>query len=178
MNWKIFLIAGLIFVSGNLVADKPDGKMLPFHGAFSGEITGFDENPEAIADRCDPPSGQVAWAIISFGGWGNATHMGKTYMSASHCSYRPEDGAPIGEYGEGILELTAANGAILTGTYWGYTTLAEPPMFYFMDFFKFEDGGTGRFSYASGEGIDLGSVNFADGSFTIQMTGEISYSKH
>ena len=103
--------------------------------------------------------------------------MGKTYMFAEHCSYRPEGGPPIGEYGEGILELTAANGAILTGTYMGFTTLAEPPMFYFMDFFTFEDGGTGRFSFASGEGIDLGSANFDDGSFTIQMTGVISYRK-
>ena len=178
MNWKIFLIAGLIFVSGNLVADKPDGKMLPFHGVFSGDQIDFDGDPEAIAERCDPPEGQVAWAIISFGGWGNATHMGETYVYAEHCSFRPEFGAPIGEYGNGIITLTADNGAVLNGTYMGLTTLAEPPIYYFKDFVTFVDGGTGRFSFASGEVIDVGSVNFADETFTLHMKGEIAYSKH
>ena len=177
MNWKIFLIAGLIFISGNLVADKPDGKMLPFHGVFSGYLLGFDENPEAIAERCDPPAGQVAWAVASFDVWGTATHMGETYMKADHCSYRPFDGPPLGFYGEGQFQLIADNGDILLGTYTNGVSISPPPIIGFMEVSTFHDGGTGRFTFASGNGVDIGSFDTRDGSITLQITGVISYGK-
>lgn len=40
MNWKILVIAGLILVSGNLYAVKPDGKMLPFNSEVAGHLSG------------------------------------------------------------------------------------------------------------------------------------------
>jgi hypothetical protein len=46
-----------------------------------------------------------------------------------------------------------------------------------MDYFTFVDGGTGRFAFASGGGTEMGSVDLADGSFTVRMDGVISYSK-
>jgi len=39
------------------------------------------------------------------------------------------------------------------------------------------DGGTGRFLFASGGGIEIGSVNFGDGSFVVELTGMISYKR-
>jgi len=46
-----------------------------------------------------------------------------------------------------------------------------------MDYFTFDSGGYGRFSIASGEGVDVGSLNMVDGAFTMEMTGVISYGK-
>ena len=177
MNWKIMIIAGLILVSGNLYADKPESKMVPFHSVFSGHLLGFDETPEAITARCDPPSGQVAWAVASFEAWGIATHMGETYMYAEHCSYRPFDGPPVGIYGEGQFQLTAANGDILIGTYTNGVSISPPPIIGFMEVSAFHDGGTGRFTFASGNGVDIGSLNTGDGSITMQITGVIAYGK-
>ena len=62
---------------------------------FNGYLLGFDETPEVIAERCNPPDGK----------------------------------------------------------------------------------GTGRFTHASGGGVEIGSVNFNDFSFTVSMTGVIAYKK-
>ena len=173
MNWRIVIIAGLILVSGNLYADKPAGKSLPFHAVFSGYLLGFNEGEEVIGERCDPPVGQVAWAVASFIAWGTATHMGETYMYAEHCSYRPIDGPPIGNYGEGEFELTADNGDILLGSYTNGVSISPPPIIGFMEASSFHNGGTGRFTYASGNGIDIGSFNTGDGSITMQIMAVI-----
>jgi hypothetical protein len=176
MNWKIIIITGLILLSGNLYAVKPD-KALPFHGVFSGYLLGFNEDPGAIAARCDPPSGQVAWAVASFIAWGTATHLGETVMVADHCSYYPEGGLPVGEYGEGEFQLTADNGDILIGTYTNGVSTSPPPIIGFMEDSAFQNGGTGRFTFASGNAVDIGSFNTGNGSITIQMIGVIAYSK-
>ena len=175
MNWKIFLIAGLIFVSGNLYADKPDSKALPFHGVISGYLLEPAGVPEG---RCDAaPTGKIAWALMSFVGWGDVTHMGETYMYAEHCSYAVVGVGPDGTYGQGEFAMIADNGDILSGTYTNGVSLPLPPVVGFTDDVTFRDGGTGRFTYASGSGVDLGSVDFSDYTFTMQMTGVISYSK-
>jgi hypothetical protein len=173
MNWKIIIIAGLIVLSGNLYAEKPD-KALPFHGVISGYLLEPAGVPEG---RCDAaPDGKIAFALMSFVGWGPVTHMGETYMYAEHCSYAV-DGAPDGTYGQGEFTLVAGNGDILYGTYTNGSSLTPPPVVGFTDDVTFHDGGTGRFTFASGSGVDLGSVDFNDFSFTMQMIGVISYSK-
>ena len=179
MNWKITIIAGLILISGDLYAKKVDGKTVPFHTEISGYLIEFNVDANAIATRCTAvPEGKVAWAIASFDGWGNTTHLGWTYFYADHCSYRPELGPPDGTYSEGEFYMIAANGDHLTGTYFeGISFPGDPPMVHFIDSFMFDNGGDGRFNFASGEGVDTGFLNSVDGSFTIQMTGEIAYSK-
>jgi hypothetical protein len=179
VNWKITIIAGLILISGDLYAKKVDGKTVPFHTEISGYLIDFNEDANAIAARCTTaPEGKVAWAIASFDGWGDVTHLGWTYFYADHCSYRPEFGSPDGTYSEGEFYMTAANGDRLTGTYYdGISFPGDPPMVYFIDYFMFDDRGDGRFNFASGEGVDAGSIDFGDFSFTIQMTGVIAYSK-
>ena len=177
MNWKIILIAVVILLSSNLYAKKVDGKTVPFHGVFSGYLLGFNEDPGAIAARCHPPQGQVAWAVASFIAWGPATHLGETDMVADHCSYYPEGGLPVGEYGEGEFQLTADNGDILIGTYTNGVSIDPPPIVGFTEDSAFHDGGTGRFTFASGDAVDIGLFNTGDGSITIQMIGVIAYSK-
>ena len=180
MSWKLIVIAGLILLSGNLYAVKPD-KALPFHGVFSGYVLPFVyvwDDPIAVAERCDnTPEGFAAWAIASFEGWGTATHMGSSYIYAEHCSYYNLDDETTGTYGEGEALMIADNGDILIGTYTNGVSLSGPPIIGFMDEVTFEDGGTGRFTYASGGGVEMGSIDINDGSFTLQMTGVIAYSK-
>lgn len=152
---------------------NPD-KELPFKGVFSGELLGFNEDAEYIEDRCDSP--ETTWAVTSFEGWGTATHMGKTYVYAEHCSYTT-DGVPDGTYGEGQLAMVSANGDTLVGTYTDGVSLSGPPVIGFMDDFTFVDGGTGRFAVASGGGTEVGSVDVRDNSFTVRMEGFIAYNK-
>ena len=103
--------------------------------------------------------------------------MGETYMYASHCSYRPFDGPPIGNYGEGEIELTADNGDILIGSYTNGVSISPPPIIGFMEDSEFHNGGTSRFTFASGEAVDMGLFNTENGSITMQVRGEIAYGK-
>ncbi len=158
------------------VAGKPGMKEVPFKATFSGFLTGFSEVPDG---RCDnPPEGKVAYAVASFEGWGNATHAGYSYVYADHCSYWDlEAGMADGTYGQGELTLVAANGDVLRISYGEGVSLSGPPVVEFMDYFTFEDGGTGRFTFASGGGVEFGSVDFTTYWFEIQMDGVIAYKK-
>ena len=161
-----------------LAAGKGQLTELPFNATVTGWVLPFNEDADDVAARCgDAPSGKVAWAVASFAGWGPTTHLGMTYGVAEHCSYRPIDGPPDGTYGQGKLWLYAANGDMLIASYDNGESLSGPPVIQFMDYFTFHDGGTGRFTFASGGGVDIGAVDFRDSSFSFQMAGVISYSK-
>ena len=88
MKFKFIIIAVavLMLLSGDLYAKKVKGKMMDFHGVYSGYVLGFNEDVDDIADRCVAPKGQVVWAIASFEGWGTATQLGESYFYADHCS--------------------------------------------------------------------------------------------
>jgi hypothetical protein len=173
----VLLLMGLV-LAAPVAANKgnPDHEV-PFKGAFSGVLLGFNQDPEYIAERCfDRP----AWAVTSFEGSGRVTHLGKTHVVAEHCSYLSgEPLEPDGTYGEGVLTLTAANGDVLKGTYTSGISTSGPPVIGFMDDFTFVDGGTGRFAHASGGGVEEG---FVDATFGLEdaptvwmMKGDISY---
>lgn len=177
------LILSLTFALGlslaaPLAADKGAPKELPFYGSFTGGLFLETElDAEIVADRCpSTPDGKVVWAIASFWGDGIATHLGKTYVEANHCSYADEEG-PDGTYGQGELTFFAANGDMLSATYANGVSLSPPPVVEFMDDFSFRDGGTGRFRFASGGGVEMGSANLLDETFTLQMSGVISYKR-
>ncbi|RZV34762.1 MAG: hypothetical protein EX272_12045 [Chromatiales bacterium] len=158
------------------VADKSKMKDVPFKATFSGYLTGFGPVPDG---RCDnPPEGKVAYALASFEGWGNATHAGYSFISAEHCSYWDLNaGMADGTYGQGQMTLVAANGDVLRISYIDGVSLSGPPVVEFMDYFTFEDGGTGRFTFASGGGVDIGSVDFSTYIFEMRMEGVIAYKK-
>ncbi|MDJ0654076.1 MAG: hypothetical protein QNJ40_07990 [Xanthomonadales bacterium] len=148
----------------------------PFKGSFSGVVLGFDP---VIGDRCpNTPPGKFPVFVASFEGWGTATHLGNSYIFGEHCSYGTVDaGGPDGTYGQGILILIAANGDVLEGTYDDGMGLSGPPVIGFIDRFTFVDGGTGRFTFASGGGLESGFVDVTDFSFSIKMKGVINYSR-
>ena len=72
---------------------------------------------------------------------------------------------------------SADNGDVLLGTYTDGVSLSPPPLIGLMDYFTFVDGGTGRFTTASGGGVEMGTVNLDDGTFTVQLTGVIRYGR-
>ena len=177
MFLKLLLIIALLLMSANGLAEKPDGKTVPISGVVSGYLQGFNEDPEFIADRCDPPAGKFAWAVTSFEGWREISHLGYSYIYAEHCSYGTIGVGPDGTYGEGEITTIADNGDVLLGTYTDGVSLSPPPIIGFMDYFTFVDGGTGRFTNASGGGVEMGWVDFNDFSFTLHMSGEIAYKR-
>jgi hypothetical protein len=170
-------VAMLVVATATPVDAGRGADALPLKGEFSGRLVGFDTDPEHVAPRCDDsPDDKVAWAVTSFEGWGNVTHLGRTYALAEHCSYST-DGVPDGTYGEGELTMIAANGDVLRGTYADGASLSGPPDVQFQDFFTFVDGGTGRFATASGGGLEFGVVHLGDGSAAWRMEGVISYKR-
>ena len=177
MFLKILLITGVLLISADLLAKSPSEKTVPISGTMSGYLLGFNEDPEVIAARCNPPVGKFAWAVTSFECWGEISHLGYSYIYAEHCSYGTEGIGPDGTYGEGEFTTVADNGDVLLGTYTNGVSLSPPPVIGFMDYFTFVNGGTGRFTFASGGGVEIGSVNFNDYSFTLHMSGAIAYKR-
>lgn len=176
--FRILLIASLLVVSSDLLAKSPGEKTVPISGSFSGYV----HQPSLDVSGCSPPEGICAWAVMSFSGWGTMSHLGESQITASHCSYGvPDDTSciPDGTYGEGSIITYADNGDILLGAYENGISTPPDPVAIFMDEVTFVDGGTGRFTFASGGGVEIGSVNFDETppSFTLQMTGEIAYKK-
>lgn len=177
MILRILLITALLAFSGEIFAKKVEGKTVPISGVFSGYLLGFNEDPDYIAARCNPPEGKFAWAVASFEAWGTMSHLGESYVFAEHCSYGNFVDGPDGTYGEGEITTIADNGDVLLGTYTDGTSLSPPPLIGFMDFVTFVNGGTGRFTFASGEGVEMGVVDFNDFSATLQVRGVIAYKK-
>ena len=186
---KRFLLLSAVAVlaailAAPVVADKEVAKPLPMHGSFSGYLLALNMDPGVIASRCTAtPEGKVAIWVASFEGGGNLTHLGSIYFYAEHCSYGTPGMPPMpdGSYGQGELTLIAANGDVLKAIYEdGIAYPLTPPAVGYEDTIVFVDGGTGRFTFASGEAYEVGSVNMpplGDGALTAEMHGTILYSK-
>ena len=155
---------------------------VPFKGSFDGYLVAMIDiftDPEFVNMRCNdpanpPPAGKQAWAVAIFEGTGKATHLGRTQFYAEHCSYAGQFG-PDGTYGQGLLTFVAANGDVLEMTYDNGISLSPPPVIEFIEIVTFRDGGTGRFEFASGLAIDIGTFDVRDGSLRIDTVGRISF---
>lgn len=161
------VVALLAFTAGPVVA-KGD-QAVPFRATLWGNDVTF--NPVIPAGRCVEMDG-VADALTTFKISGYATHLGWVDVVAEHCS----DFDTV-TYGDGRLTITAANGAILKGTYTDGVSTAPPPVTGFRDDFAFVDGGTGRFAFASGGGTEVGLFDLNTLDTSVYMEGVISYDK-
>ena len=144
---------------------NPD-KELPFSAYIAGDEVALNTVPAEVAARCDSPS---AFSVTTFYGTGRATHLGRIDIVAQHCS------EAMGFYSQGVLTITAANGDVLMATYTNGVSLTPPPLIEFTDEFTFVDGGTGRFTEASGGGVEIGVFHFLDDVFELEMDGVVSY---
>ena len=122
---------------------------VPFKGSFDALIIATSGPPEAV---------QVT-AVAA----GNSTHMGLTTAVVDYVFHNPQ-----GTFA-GSAVFTAANGDTLNLSFAGQElsdgTLEGSLMF---------EGGTGRFTDASGGG-DFSGIDHHDGTFSFTIDGMISY---
>ncbi len=166
---------------GTIPGNVPDALMLhfegsityssgqPFRGSFWGDDVSF--NFDVPEGRCVEMA-DVADSVTRFTGEGVATHMGPVTIVAEHCS-----DLDTGRYGDGLLMITADNGDVLMATYTSGMSLTPPPLIEFTDEVTFVDGGTGRFTHASGGALESGVFNFNTFEWSVYTEGTISYSK-
>ena len=130
---------------------------VPFKGTFDG-----------VGVAADVPGDRCAVLTVHIQGPGHATHLGRLTTDQSHCA------SPTSlEFTDGEFTLTAANGDLLRGTYFGEFLPLEPPLFSIDGHFTFT-GGTGRFAGATGGGDASGVQNLATGEATVTLVGTIS----
>ncbi len=109
---------------------------------------------------------------------GNSTLMGLTADVQSHCIAMPLDPnappPPLGAqlpFFNGVATLTGANGDKIFGTYSGTVTVTEQGLV--IDGTLITNGGTGRFTGATGTGKAFGVQTFT-GDSALTLTGTLS----
>jgi hypothetical protein len=160
-------LMALLAIPAVASAGKADHQV-PIRGTFWGDEASFMGIPEG---RC-VEFADVADVLSSFSGEGIVTHLGRVTIEAEHCS-----DLDTGRYADGRFTITAANGDTLRGTYTSGVSLTGPPIIEFTDDVTFVDGGTGRFSHASGGGSERGVFNLVSNEWTFRMEGTVSYSR-
>ncbi|MBT5707598.1 MAG: hypothetical protein HOI66_14880 [Verrucomicrobia bacterium] len=125
---------------------KPTGKSQtrPFKARFSTEFFNESVNSEFIFTT-----------VVT--GSGNATHLGKCSFDAKHLFAFTSPNLDQGIAWNGILELGAANGDVVNATYEGDIVPSDDPEVPFILLFTITfDGGTGRFTNATGTAEVIG----------------------
>jgi hypothetical protein len=160
-------------------AGGPPTRELPLRAMLYGSTTGMQfagSSPSVTStfgDRCSVASN---W-ILSTGGTGQATYLGRFAWTASHCT-QIDLTTGIGTFSDGRIQYVAANGDVLDAEYEdGAFFMSSPTMVSFSDGWTIT-GGTGRFVGASGSGMDDGwqeLVNGAPGPLGITEIGTIIF---
>lgn len=160
------LIAGLICVLGLIGISGPASARQverPFKATFTGATTdivfapGFDfvTNPTATSTFNGRCPGGASW-LISFSGTGYGTHLGELTWASSHCTLVTSLTPPDVAISSGRLQFVADNGDVLNEDYVGVGGLfAEGDQLCTNTAATF-NGGTGRFTDASGSAMELG----------------------
>ena len=128
-----------------------DSGSRPFRGSVVGEVA-FNPVPVTV---CAPSDVNWGGLRTESSAAGTSTHLGKTVMTARHCT-------PSGDnFGPGTMVLTAANGDEVWIEYFGSAPFPGPGVTVIKASFTFEIiGGTGRFANADGAGTMTASIVF------------------
>ena len=156
-------VVALLLAATPAAANPGADQQRPYKVVWSGSFEMFGEEP----DWCPP-----GFAPVHIVGTGTASHMGAVDVETWHCS-----NLDSGEFVLGVEVTTAANGDELHGTYSGQLTpITETD--WTCDTYHVYDGGTGRFSSASGEiGPSTTSITFTSplgGVLSGEILGTIS----
>ena len=138
----------------------------PFRAMATGQIHYDFTNPQGCPASGFPDSPPFTSTLTAAG---RATHLGTFSLSATHCE-------SLGQSLNGLMTLTAANGDELYGTY--ATTWAVVDGQVIVDGNLFLDGGTGRFTDATGTLVQHHVITLTpEQPWPLQMsfTGTISY---
>jgi hypothetical protein len=139
----------------------------PFKGSVAGEVA-FNEVPVTVCPNWGGLRTESAAA-------GTSTHLGKTAMTALHCT-------PLGDdFGPGMMKLTSASGDEVWIMYHGSAPFPGEGVTVYQGSIDFEVvGGTGRFADADGGGtmiIEIVFQGFEDPAWPARWTwsGAINY---
>ena len=158
--WIVVLIGALALLGISAPASARQAER-PFEATFTGATTdiafapGFDfvSNPTATSTfdgRC--PEG-ASW-LISFSGTGRGTHLGELAWTSSHCSLVTSLNPPNVAVSSGRLQFVAANGDVLSESYVGVGGIVAEGDRLCVNTAATFDGGTGRFTDASGSALE------------------------
>jgi len=173
-TWLAALVAAALCLAfaAPVAAKNP---VRPFAGMWSTHDTLVGLPTGVPAPDC--PSAAV---LRQYGtGEGVFTHLGRTAVSFTHCTYL---GTGLdGTFDLGVVTLTAANGDTLTlrdqGTFvLTPNTVAVPP--YASSRVQtrwWVTGGTGRFAHATGSGMGSGSTDEIANTMTLFLWGRLTY---
>ncbi|MDA7510582.1 hypothetical protein N8612_02790 [Verrucomicrobia bacterium] len=140
----IVAFALLIPTTGSWAKPTGKSKTRPFKARFFTEF--FNETVD---------QNFVFTTVVS--GSGNATHLGKCSFDAKHLFAFTSPNLDQGIAWNGILELGAANGDVVNATYEGDIVPSDDPEVPFILLFTITfDGGTGRFTNATGTAEVIG----------------------
>jgi hypothetical protein len=163
-RFVITVVTAALALMGISAPASAQGVDRPFKGTFTGGTTGivfapgFDlANPDlsitsTFGGRC--PTG-ASW-VITKGGTGRATHLGRLSWTSTHCTLLTSLDPPNAVIYAGELTFTAANGDLLHETYEATGGLVLEGDRLCADTAATFGGGTGRFENASGSALEHG----------------------
>ena len=141
----IVAFALLIPITESWAKPTETPKPRPFKARFSTEFHNAAFDP-----------GTFVFTTVVYGE-GNATHLGKCSFDAQHLFAFTTQELNQGIAWNGVLELGAANGDQVNATYVGDIVPSEDPAVPFLLLFTITfDGGTGRFTNATGTAEVIG----------------------
>jgi hypothetical protein len=172
---RIFVVMALLFTVATPALAKGPNRQVPTKGTVMGEHVLVMPDPVACPNH--------AWSFSS-DGEGRMSHLGRVEYSLTQCTSPNGDGT-FGSVGQ--ITFTAANGDKLfldhTMTSWFAPDL--PPGF-IMEGNWWANGGTGRFTTATGQGTLAGvgdipdglpSLGLPDGLLQLDFEGDIAYKR-
>ena len=161
-------VAALALAAG-AAAPAAIAKDRPFRASLSGWTVSFGGDASDCVEVTGP-----GVSVTTLEGTGWASHLGRVDVWNQYCVDES-----TGEYGDGVLKLTAANGDVLEGTFSGGVSALPDSggLSAFQDTYTFTSGGTGRFTTASGSGVENGNYNVGTGEWAMEITGTLDYKR-
>ncbi len=169
----MILAAGLCLALAAPVAAATD-QPRPFAGFGSSSVDTYLD-PGASSDWYDACPAGATWRFYSTT-WAQFTHLGRTYMQISHCTW-VDLAAGTGSFAYGKARLWAANKDLLVLGTWGTFHVGMTPdgLVSYVDMHWTVIGGTGRFANATGSGDGSAMSLIATNSTSGTWRGTISY---
>lgn len=154
------LVGSALLIMAIAAPASADPGSRPFNGMLAGEVA-FNPVPVTVC----PNYGGLRSESSAIG---TSSHLGKTIMTAKHCT-------PLGDdFGPGAMTLTSASGDEVWITYSGSAPFPGPGVTVYQGSIEFTIvGGTGRFKDAVGGGtmtIEIVFQGFEDPSWPTTWT--------